>query len=175
MPRIYRELLAKHRDIELRVFSGYSVYAAGPNDHHPGELEFRRLRDELQRLPGAQVPGNVPQRQLAREFMRSSLLLYPNTFEETSCITALEAQAAGCAIVTSDLGALSETIGAAGILISEPPGTEPYVREIVAAADKVLSDDVLFESLSRAGRAQARQYDWGKTAEEFLKCCQDFG
>lgn len=174
MPRIYRELVAKHREIELHVFSGYSVYSAGPGDRHPGEMELKRIKDELLKMPGVSFPGNVTQKQLAREFMRSSLLLYPNTFEETSCITALEAQAAGCAIVTSDLGALSETIGAAGILIGDPPGSEAYIREIVSAADKVLSDDKLFETLSRAGREQARAFDWSTTAADFVAMAESF-
>lgn len=169
MPRIYRELVAKHRDIELHVFSGYQVYSSGTNDRHPGEAEFKRIKDELLKLPGVFIPGNVPQKQLAREFMKSALLLYPNTFEETSCITALEAQAGGCAIVTSDLGALSETVGAAGILINETPGTEAYIREMVSAADRVLSDDTLFENLSRSAREQSKRFDWKVSAADLLE------
>ncbi len=174
MPRVYRELVAKHRDIELHIFSGYGVYAAASNEQHPGEAEFKRIKDELLRMPGVFIPGNVPQRQLAREFMRSSLLLYPNTFEETSCITALEAQAAGCAIVSSNLGALSETVGAAGILIGEAPGSESYIRELVSAADKVLSDDGVFEALSCAGIEQSRRYDWSTSAADFVAIANSF-
>ena len=41
---------------------------------------------------------------------------YPTRFSETSCITALEAQAAGCCVVTSKLAALEETASSWSLL-----------------------------------------------------------
>jgi len=53
--------------------------------------------------------GRIGQKQLADEMMQARVLSYPTAFLETSCITAMEAKAAGLPIVTSDLGALHET------------------------------------------------------------------
>jgi len=171
VPRIYRELLKTHDDLELHVFSGYGVYA-GTGTPQQALAEFEKLRAELEQLPGCTVHGNIKQQQLAREYMRSSVLLYPNTFEETSCITAMEAQAAGCAIVTSDRGALRETVGDAGILIRGGPDEERYIREFVAATDKLLSDDDAFAACSKAGLLKAPQLSWSAIAEEFLSFLQ---
>ncbi len=80
---------------------------------------------------------------MAREFMKSAILCYPNTFAETSCITAMEAQAAGCAIVTSKLAALPETVANAGIMIEGEPGSPAYLDSFSTAVDVFLFSSLL--------------------------------
>ncbi len=167
VPQIYRELLKKHPDMDLQVFSGYGVYA-GSTTPPEALQEYDRLKAELESLPGCTVHGSVKQSRLAREFMRASVLLYPNTFEETSCITAMEAQAAGCAIVTSDRGALKETVGDAGALVPGLPPSEEYMKKFIAAVDKLLSDDKEFKKRSAAGKKRAKKFGWETIAKEFL-------
>lgn len=169
IPMIYRELKNRHPEAEIHIFSGYEVYAGG--EAPPAHLlkEYEVLRQEFLRLPHCFLHGNLKQRDLAREFMKSSLLLYPNIFEETSCITALEAQAAGCAIVTSALAALPETVGDAGLLITGTPGSLEYLNAFIGAADRILADDELFQQLSRNGRERAKETDWRSVAERLLR------
>ena len=69
-------------------------------------------------------------------------LTYPSTFAETSCIAAIEALAAGCLVLTTDLGTLRETTAGFGRLLTLPPQREELaplyaamvVREWRAAA-----------------------------------------
>ena len=75
--------------------------------------------------------GDITQVELAKEMKAASILAYPNTFEETSCITAIEAMAAGCVPITSSLGALPETIADAGCLIADKPGTVEFIENFV--------------------------------------------
>ena len=50
--------------------------------------------------------------------MQSDVCLYPCNFFETFCLTALECQAAGVPVVTSEFGALATTLAAgAGVKI----------------------------------------------------------
>ncbi len=169
IPALFSELKKRHPDIELHIFSGYGVYAGPQGYEARAQAQYEELAERLKQQ-GCVVHGNVTQGQLAREFMKSSLLFYPNTFEETSCISAMEAQAAGCAIVTSARGALPETVGESGILIEGKPGTEEYMRAFLDAADKILSDDQTFERLSRTGQERARQmFSWERVAERMLR------
>lgn len=90
----------------LDVFSSLQVYNATAEEDATrcGELyEFCRSTD------GVTYHGSIPQPELAEHMKQATLLAYPNHFAETSCIVVLEALAAGCYVVTSELGALPET------------------------------------------------------------------
>lgn len=167
MPEILLRIIAAHPDVEFHSYSGFKVYQdlAADGDR----IDFDRTVGALSRFSQFHNHGNVPQRELAREMMKSSILCYPNTFEETSCITALEAQAAGCAIVTSSLGALAETVGKAGILIDGEPGSPEYIHKFVEAINTLLSDDVKLESFSEAARRQAKACSWSAIAARFAE------
>jgi glycosyltransferase involved in cell wall biosynthesis len=58
---------------------------------------------------GVRYHGRVGQRELAEAQKKALIWFYPTRFSETYAITALEAQAAGCCVVTSKLAALEET------------------------------------------------------------------
>lgn len=170
VPPLYSELKKKHPDLELHVFAGLSIYDGMTPFQGPEQEQFEKLTTVLRSLPDCHVHGNIKQTELAREFMKSSILFYPNTFIETSCMTAMEAMAAGAIVVTSNLGALPETIGDTGVLIDGQPGSGDYNRAFVAAVDRLLLDSESFETLSRRARARAEaEFSWGRVADRFEK------
>ena len=104
-------------DAELDVFSSMQVYGVSADDD-------RRQFDAVYRKasqPGVNLVGSLPQLQLAARLQQARVLAYPNHFAETFCIAAAEAQAAGCVVVTSQLGALPETVGCRWHLHSRRP------------------------------------------------------
>jgi glycosyltransferase involved in cell wall biosynthesis len=103
LPGIFRRVLKKHPDAQLRVFSGMKLY--GQTD----TAEFEQIYQELQRTPNTHYSEPVAHQDLAKEFGRAAVLAYPNIWEETSCVTLIEAMASGCYPVITDIGALSET------------------------------------------------------------------
>jgi glycosyltransferase involved in cell wall biosynthesis len=169
LPSIYRRIKVLHPDAELHVFSGYATYKNGPGGNEmPWQKEWERLAGELRTLPDCIVHDNIRQCELAREYMKSSVLAYPNAINETCCITAIEAQAAGCAIVSSHRAALPETVAGAGLLIAGLPGTQQYEDQFVDAVDRLLRDDELFSNCSAAGRRRAlEQLNWTAVAARF--------
>ena len=70
---------------------------------------------------GADYRGALGQARLAQELRGVAGLAYPSTFAETSCITVLEAMAAGAFIFTTRLGALPETTNGFGYLVDAEP------------------------------------------------------
>lgn len=58
----------------------------------------------------------VSQEQLVIELQKSDVWLYPSYFEETYCISAVEAMAAGCLVASLKVAALCEVIADRGIL-----------------------------------------------------------
>lgn len=164
LPEIFLELKTRHDELELYVFSSTTTYRPEwppvTSNAYDGEV--------LRKLPGCHLLESIPQKCLAREFMKSSILAYPTNFEESSCITAMEAQAGGCVPVTTALAALPETVGDGGVLIEGKAGTRTYFENYVEACHRLLSDPGYFQKLSQRGIERARHFGWQERAVELL-------
>ena len=88
-------------DAELTITSDYRLWGNGAQN------EAHRLR--YSRLKGIRFMGAVARGQLVEEQLSAAVLAYPCTFEEMFCISVAEAQVAGCATITSGIGALPTT------------------------------------------------------------------
>lgn len=121
--------------VRLRVFSSMQVYRTAPIFDH---LEYGALYQRCRVTPGIEYVGSLPQPALAHEMRGVTMLAYPNTFPETSCIAVLEALASGCRIVTSDLGALPETTAGFADLIPFGERREAFIGSFVERVVDVL-------------------------------------
>ncbi|MDR1081432.1 MAG: glycosyltransferase family 4 protein [Deltaproteobacteria bacterium] len=122
------------------------------------------------RDPSVTVLGALPKSEYYRHLAGSAMLVYPCTFPEISCIAALEAQALGTPILTSDSFALSETVVSDRFRVKGRPGTPAYNRDFVDRALKLLSDT---EGTARAAeqcRAKVRElHSWDQVAGEWMR------
>lgn len=127
--------------------------------------EYRRWIQE-----GVFFLGALPPQNLALELARSALLLHPSNYTETSCIAAIEAQAAGTPVVASAYGALPETVrdGRTGVIVPGRVETEEFNRRFAEAVVDLLLDPQR-EELGRAARQRALSYySWDAIAQEWL-------
>jgi glycosyltransferase involved in cell wall biosynthesis len=110
--------------------------------------------------------GYLSDGELQTLFGRADLLIHPSRYEGFGLQVA-EAMAAGVPVVCSTGGSLPEVAGEAARMV-DPDDTEGFARHAV----EVLSSASLWQALSEAGRRQAAQFTWRRTAEETLKVYQ---
>lgn len=103
---------------------------------------------------GVKYMGRIGQQPLAEAYSRAKIWAYPTWFSETSCISAMEAQAAGCVPVTSAVAALEETVRH-GFLLRGADSSREYADEFVSTVVRLLQDETERESYANAGRQWA--------------------
>ncbi len=168
LPKVFQEVKKKHPEAELYIYSSFDRYAPIWGEKTKEDLPFEQTFLELASQKGCHVRKSILQKDLARELMKSAVLVYPTNFLETCCNLTLEAQAAGCVCVTSDLASLPETVGDAGVLIKGMPGEKKYDRAFIDAVNHLLADDTLFNNLSEKGLQKAQEFDWKKRAQDLI-------
>jgi glycosyltransferase involved in cell wall biosynthesis len=152
--------------LRLDVFSSMKVY--GWNSESDQE-EFGAIYKAAMQA-GVTWHGSIAQPQLMQHLSRTGLLLYPNTFAETSCIAAIEAQACGAVVITTARAALAETVehGKTGICLNGEPASPDYQREFINTVRRLLENPSRLQELSCAARERAfRLYQWPAVASEW--------
>ncbi len=153
---MFEELHKWDPELELHVFGYY------PDNVRKHPTYWRDM-------PGLIYRGYHNQKDLAREYMSSKLWLYPCTWLETFCITAIEAQAAGTPCIVSEWGPLRERIGNAGIVIDGLIKDQNHKNRFINSIKELLSNDKQWNEYSRNGLEQAKHFTWKSTAEAFIK------
>ena len=162
---LFPRIRAACPDAELDVFSSMRIYGVTQADDEAQCGALYRKANQ----PGVRWVGSLPQFELAERLKEARVLAYPNNTPETFCIVAIEAQAAGCAVVTSQLGgALPETVGDGGICIPGKPADAAYQDAFVAACVRLLTDDEAWQAIScRALDRAWTKYTWPVIAAEW--------
>lgn len=151
-------------DAELHVYYGWQNL-----DKFPQLRQFRRaLEQQLARAPQVTWHGRVNQDELAREFLSAGCWFYPTDFLEVSCITAMEAMAAGLAILTTECGALPETVGDRGILIPGAPRSDIYATMFASYVLSLLREEHWRQDWAQKGLQHAPNLSWDGVAKEWL-------
>jgi glycosyltransferase involved in cell wall biosynthesis len=179
-PRIRQEV----KDAELHVYYGFDTWISMAKAYrNEKELaSISALQEKMKKTDGVVGHGRVGQRELAEAFMAAKVWAYPTSFTETSCISAIEAQAAECVPVTTNLAALSETVKY-GILIpplggesigqglrlynrTERAYDDSFVKEVVS----LLTHETVRASYGHNGREFALDlhHHWKTIAKEWI-------
>lgn len=101
---VFEKLAEKHDNIELNVFSSFSLYGWGERDE-----PYKPLFEQCEAHPRINYYGALPNDELREYLKNQHILAFPSTWTETSCLVLMEAMSAGMLCVHSNLGALFET------------------------------------------------------------------
>ncbi|MBW4475164.1 MAG: glycosyltransferase family 4 protein [Stenomitos rutilans HA7619-LM2] len=150
----------------LKVFSSMKVY-------NLPETDYGALYQQCRETEGVEYVGSIPQPALAEELKAVSILAYPNTFAETSCIAVMEAMASGCWVVTSDLGALPETTAGFARLIPTSDDRSAYQQHFIDAVidtvrHRLANPNEVEQRLEQQVSYVNQAYRWSVRAKEWM-------
>jgi glycosyltransferase involved in cell wall biosynthesis len=153
-------------DAELHTYYGWQYF---PSDTQA--TQWKNAVTQLLNQPGVEWHGRTGQKELAKEFLRTQFWLYPSfhrtgaDWDETFCITALEAQAAGCIPVTRPVAALPERLIYPECLV-DSLDVEPFLERL-RWWDELPAAEV--KERRRKMRAYALKQTWGQVADQWIE------
>lgn len=108
-------------------------------------------------LPFVTTLGRVTDEELRWLYEHAQALLFPSLYEGFG-LPAVEAQKAGCVVIASDTGPLSEVLGDSAVLLDP---LEPAA--FVAAGQALIDSGSLRAELRDAGHRNAERFTWMET------------
>ena len=103
-------------NVELNICSSTIIYGE-KFDKVLGKT-YENIFNECKKTKNVNYLGFVENKKIIELLKKMHIFAYPSIWPETSCISAIEAMAAGCEIVGTNLGALYETCAHFGTLVS---------------------------------------------------------
>jgi len=158
----------KNPNITLDVYSSTQVYGDAFKQHN--DEQFKPLYEQAQQLPNVNYIGYKPNEYILEHMTDYDLYVYPSIFEETSCVSALEALAAGVHVITNNFGALYETCAEWPVYVTYNTNYEAMARDTAAAievAASYLHEDFIQDHLEEQQKFYKRFYNWQKKGMEW--------
>jgi glycosyltransferase involved in cell wall biosynthesis len=167
--RVLLEMWPQLKAVQPELRLGVAWYD-NPGADAQMEKLISNFKFEISKLTDIELLGSLNKHELYREMARARVWVYPATFPEVSCISAMEAAACGTPAIASRYCALKETIadGENGVLIPGVPGSEEYAQKFAEAVVGLVGDKARWQQLSEAGRKRiAAQYQWREIVKEW--------
>ena len=141
-----RNTLKEGLNAELNVYSSFKIYDRGHLDE-----QFRHIYKRAEEMDGVNYYGTVPNDEIREMLKTQHVMAYPSIYEETSCLTLIEACSAGCLCVVPALGAIPET----GANFPWMYGYEdpPEVKKQKAENRKKVEEEAEYEMIEEDGTA----------------------
>ena len=171
LDKIFPELLKRDHEYKLTIY-GYD----NPVDHMRDF--YAACHQRIDALPNCNFGGTLNKRDLYKAYSGAGVYVYPTPsptapeFAEISCISIMEAQMCGLPVVTTDVGALPETLhGEAGRIVAYEPvlGWSDNTIGDFCGQIEGLQDASKWEHSSLAGQKHAASLSWDAVAEEWTE------
>jgi len=109
VPAIFKKIKEQVPEAKMKWAYGWDIFEQAHANN--GEM-MKWMRDTKRELKKAGVEslGKISQAEAANLYHEGAVMLYPTEFAEIDCISVKKAQGSGCVPVTSDFGALAESV-----------------------------------------------------------------
>lgn len=157
-------------DIEVDVYSSNHIY--GEKFYNAEGKNYDYILDKAKNTKGIRLMGYASNEEVKKACLEANIFAYPSVFEETSCLSLIEAGAAGCSIVTTGLGALPETSLGYGSIVQLTKTRDGLVEAFAEALNHAV-DTYWEEKTQNYLKAQSDRfndyYSWENRKHEWEK------
>jgi glycosyltransferase involved in cell wall biosynthesis len=131
--------------------------------------DLPKLLEQMTASPGVTYIPGLPNRDLLLEWERADFFYYPTEFNETYCISALEAQRAGALVITHPVAALTSTVGDRGRMLDAAPNSPEYETQLSNVLCELRDSPRKKEAMREIAFNWARSQTWRERAREWDK------
>jgi UDP-glucose:(glucosyl)LPS alpha-1,2-glucosyltransferase len=160
--------LIKNKNVTLDVYSSTEVY--GTSFKKANDKIYQPLYKQAKKLPNVNYIGYKPNEQIVKNITQYQIFAYPNIWEETSCISAIEAMAAGLHMVTTNYGALYETCSEWPVYVQYSDNYKRLAEAFAYAIDTLTSflhEEGCQNHLQSQANFYKKFYDWQGRKEDW--------
>ena len=156
-------IMDRLRDLKVKLYVfGYDNTTAEMAQY------YAQLKGWAAALPNVQWIGAVDKETLARYQINADSMVYPTSFEEVSCITAMEAMCAGLPLLSSACAALPETCEGSGSVLLALKDGQPDLDAFVEKLTRwfgTVPDQVSLGKLEARQIAAAPEKTWARSVD----------
>lgn len=176
LPRIWKQVIKNHPDAKLKVFSSHNLYGEKYEDHFKIQEHFDAI-EELKTLSGVEYSPCIDREELLPHIQDAAFFVHPNVWEETFCVSLVEAMSCGCYPIVSDIGALREVSFNRGKYIhmigeNTPEGWKPspkFINEFAQELSRCFDffdkePETFYRATEDLSKIIREIYDWKKIA-----------
>jgi UDP-glucose:(glucosyl)LPS alpha-1,2-glucosyltransferase len=160
--------LIKNKNVTLDVYSSTEVY--GTSFKKANDKIYQPLYKQAKKLPNVNYIGYKPNEQIVKNITQYQIFAYPNIWEETSCISAIEAMSAGLHMVTTNYGALYETCSEWPVYVQYSDNYKRLAEAFAYAIDSLTSflhEEGCQNHLQSQANFYKKFYDWQGRKEDW--------
>ena len=166
--KIFKKLNLKN--VELNVCSSTIIY--GKKFDSVIGKQYENLFDECKNTQNVNYLGYMPNDEIIKLLKKMHIFTHPSIWPETSCIAAIESMAAGCEVVTTNLGALYETCSPFGTFVNfdrDFSNLEKRFSKVLKSSIENFWSPSNQKKLSIQREAINMLYSWSVRANEWKK------
>jgi predicted O-methyltransferase YrrM len=164
---MWPKIVERLPDATLHIYA--DVNGKWVNEVEPAMMvKVRELLDRYKEGYGIHYYGWVSKQELAQAWLSSEYWLYPCTFMETFCLTALEAALSRTLVICNDLAALQNTVGDRGVVIRGDAKTQEWQTECLNNLFRIVGNNIEKNKLIEKNYKWATTLSWEGQSKKLI-------